>query len=108
MLHSFDDLRTLLVQELVAAVGAEELDLLVPELLIVTIELAFALRAGHPKNFCHDSSWLQSIFTAETRSTQSSDILVEKFFPQRPPCLRGDILPILSPPRIWLSLWYSI
>jgi hypothetical protein len=40
----------------VAAIGAEELDLLVPELLIVTIEFALALRAGHPKNFRHDAS----------------------------------------------------
>jgi hypothetical protein len=37
----------------VTTIGAEELDLLVPELLIVTIELAFALRAGHPENFRH-------------------------------------------------------
>jgi len=35
------------------AIGAEELDFLVPELLPVAIKLAFALRAGHPKNFCH-------------------------------------------------------
>jgi hypothetical protein len=37
----------------VAAVGTEKLDLFVPKLLIVTIELAFALRAGHPENFRH-------------------------------------------------------
>jgi hypothetical protein len=43
----------------VAAIGAEKLDLLVPELLIVTIELALALRAGHPENFRHSSSWHQ-------------------------------------------------
>jgi hypothetical protein len=30
MLHSLDDLGTLLVQKLVTAIGAEELDLLVP------------------------------------------------------------------------------
>ena len=37
------------------AIGAEELDLLVPQLLIVTIEFAFTQRAGHPENFCHAS-----------------------------------------------------
>jgi hypothetical protein len=37
----------------VVAIGAEELDLLVPELLGVAIELALALRAGHPENFRH-------------------------------------------------------
>jgi hypothetical protein len=50
---SFDDLGAFLVQKLVTTIGAKELDLLVPELLIVTIELAFALRAGHPENFRH-------------------------------------------------------
>jgi hypothetical protein len=55
MLHSFDDLWALLIKELVAAIGTEELDVFVPELLIVTIKLAFALRAGHPKNFRHAS-----------------------------------------------------
>jgi hypothetical protein len=33
--------------------GTEELDLLVPKFLPVAIKLAFALRAGHPKYFCH-------------------------------------------------------
>jgi hypothetical protein len=37
------------------AIWAEELDLLVPELLPVTIKFAFALGAGHPKNFRHRS-----------------------------------------------------
>jgi hypothetical protein len=37
----------------VAAIGAEEFDLFVPELLPVTIKLALALWAGHPKNFRH-------------------------------------------------------
>jgi hypothetical protein len=45
----------------VAAIGAEELDLLVAEFLVVTIKLAFALRAGHPKNFRHDSSQRKKI-----------------------------------------------
>jgi hypothetical protein len=54
---SLDDLRTLFVQKLVAAIGAEELDLFVPKLLPVAIKLALALRAGHPKYFRHDASW---------------------------------------------------
>jgi hypothetical protein len=53
MLHSFDDLWALLIKELVAAIGTEELDLFVPELLIVTIKFALALGARHPKNFRH-------------------------------------------------------
>jgi hypothetical protein len=52
---SLDDFRAFLVQKLVTAIGAEELDFLVPELLPVAIEFAFTLRAGHPKNFCHGS-----------------------------------------------------
>ena len=55
LVKSLDDLGALLVQKLMAAIGAEKFDLLVPELLVVTIELAFALRAGHPKNFRHAS-----------------------------------------------------
>jgi hypothetical protein len=39
----------------VAAIRAEELNLLVPELLPVAIEFAFTLRTGHPKNFCHNA-----------------------------------------------------
>jgi hypothetical protein len=53
---SLNDFRTLLVQKLVTAIGAEKLDLLAPKFLVVTIELAFALRAGHPENFCHGFS----------------------------------------------------
>ena len=52
---SLNDLRTLFVHELVTAIGAEELDLPMPKLLPVTIKLALALRAGHPKNFRHGS-----------------------------------------------------
>jgi hypothetical protein len=40
----------------VAAIRAEELDLLVAKFLVVTIEFALALWAGHPKDFCHDAS----------------------------------------------------
>jgi hypothetical protein len=65
---SFDDFWTFFVQKLVAAIGAEELDLFAPKFLIVTIKFAFALRTGHPKNFRHDSSnWRKS----EIRSTKS-------------------------------------
>ena len=51
-----DDFGAFLVQKLMGAIGAEELDVFVTKLLIVTIELAFALRARHPKNFRHVSS----------------------------------------------------
>jgi hypothetical protein len=37
----------------VAAIGAEELDLFVPQFLGVTVELSLALRAGHPEDFGH-------------------------------------------------------
>jgi hypothetical protein len=37
----------------VTAIGTEEFDFFVPELLPMTIKLAFALRAGYPKNFRH-------------------------------------------------------
>jgi hypothetical protein len=39
----------------VTAIGAEEIDFFVPKLLPVTIELALALRTGHPKDFRHGS-----------------------------------------------------
>ena len=38
------------------AIGAEQLDLLVAKLLIVTVEFAFALRTGYPEDFCHGAS----------------------------------------------------
>jgi hypothetical protein len=50
---SLNDFRTLLVQKLVTAIGTEQLNFLVSEFVPVTIELAFALWAGHPKNFRH-------------------------------------------------------
>ena len=37
------------------AVWTEKLNVFVPQLLIVTIKLAFALRAGHPEDFRHRS-----------------------------------------------------
>ena len=55
MLSSLDDFRALFVQELVTAIGTEQLDLLASKFLVVTIELAFTLRAGHPENFRHGS-----------------------------------------------------
>jgi hypothetical protein len=69
LITSLDDLRTLLVQKLVAAIGAEKLDLFVPELLPVAVELAFALWAGHPKDFRHDSR-PPIFYRAKTLSTQ--------------------------------------
>jgi hypothetical protein len=39
------------------AIGAKKLDFFVAQLLIMTIEFAIALRAGHPENFRHGSSW---------------------------------------------------
>ena len=91
----FDDLRAFLVQELVTAIGAEKLDLLVPQFLPVAIELAVALGAGYPKNFRHGSSWHQqnkirnkdefseSLFTTETQSSQS--LLISVSVPSAPP-----------------------
>jgi hypothetical protein len=38
------------------AIGAEQLDLLVAKLLIVTVEFTFALRTGYPEDFCHGAS----------------------------------------------------
>jgi len=52
---SLDDLGTLVVQKLVIAIRTEKFDFLVPQLLPVAIELAFALWAGHPENFRHAS-----------------------------------------------------
>jgi hypothetical protein len=51
---SLDDFRAFLVQKLVTAIGAEELDFLMPKLLPVAIEFALALGTGYPKNFRHD------------------------------------------------------
>jgi hypothetical protein len=45
----------------VTAIGAEKLDLFVAKLLVVAIELAAALRAGHPEYFSHDSSQEEKI-----------------------------------------------
>src|SRR5262245_52104790 len=69
MLSSLDDFRALVVQELVAAIGTEQLDLLASKFLVVTIELAFAQRAGHPENFCHGS--VPRIFSRQGTKAQS-------------------------------------
>jgi hypothetical protein len=39
-----------------AAVGAEKLDLFMTKFLIMAIEFALALRAGHPENFGHKAT----------------------------------------------------
>jgi hypothetical protein len=44
----------------VAAIGAEQFDLFVPELLVVAIKFAVTLRAGHPKNLRHDFPQLRN------------------------------------------------
>jgi hypothetical protein len=57
---------------LVTAVGAEKLDVFVPQLLIVAIELALAPRAGHPENSCH--SLILRIFSRQGAKAQSLGI----------------------------------
>jgi hypothetical protein len=59
------------IQELVAAIRTEKLDLLVTEFLIVTVEFALALRAGHPKNLCHSFLLPAQTEKSEIRSTKS-------------------------------------
>jgi hypothetical protein len=75
---SLDDFGTLFVQELVTAIGAEKLDFLVPKFLIVTIKLAFALRAGHPKNFRHGS--LPRIFSRQGAKFRDQAAAEKKFY----------------------------
>jgi hypothetical protein len=70
LIVSLDDFGALFVQKLVAAIGAEKLDLFAPQLLGVAIEFTFTLRAGHPKNFRHDS-FLTSETKSEIRSTKA-------------------------------------
>jgi hypothetical protein len=53
---SLDDPWAFFVKELMVAIGAEKLDVFVPELVPVTIKIAFALRARHPKDFSHGIS----------------------------------------------------
>jgi hypothetical protein len=78
------------------AIGTEQFDLFVPQLLPVTVEFPFALGTGRPKYFRHGSSWYQIIFTAETQSTEFGIFPKEKIFPQRPQRLRGAISDSLS------------
>jgi hypothetical protein len=58
---SFDHFGALFVKKLVAAIGAEKLDLLMAQLLRVAVKLALALRAGHPKNLRHGASSYQLV-----------------------------------------------
>jgi len=69
---SLDDFGAFIVQKLVAAIGAEELDLLVPKFLVVTIEFAVALWASHPENFRHAS--VPRIFSRKDAKTLSLGI----------------------------------
>jgi len=69
---SLDDFRTLVVEKLMAAMGAEEFYFLVPELLIVAIEFASALRTGYPENFRH--SLILRIFSRQGAKAQSLGI----------------------------------
>src|SRR5262245_18559892 len=90
MLSSLDDFRALFVQELVAAIGTEQLDLLASKFLVVTIELAFALRAGHPENFRHGS--VPRIFSRQGAKAQSSGIKQTPKFRSTFVALRGSSL----------------
>jgi hypothetical protein len=66
-----DDCWTLLVQKLVTAIRTEELDLFVPELMPMTIKIAFALGTGNPKNFRHDPSPLSIRLSAFDQSARA-------------------------------------
>ena len=79
MLSSLDDFRALVVHELVAAIGTEQLDFLAPKFLVVTIELAFALRAGHPENFRHGSSENKKSEIRSTKFETKCSQIVGKF-----------------------------
>jgi len=79
ILSSLDDFRTLFVQELVAAIGTEQLDLLAPKFLVVTIELAFALWAGYPENFRHSSSENKKSEIRSTKFETKCSQIVGKF-----------------------------
>jgi hypothetical protein len=75
-----------------AAIGTEKLDLFVAKLLPVTVKLALALRAGHPKNLRHGTLTVNTRFTTEAQSSQRTFLIVSKqrFFAPRPPPLRGE------------------
>jgi hypothetical protein len=64
---SLDDFRAFLIEEPVFTLGAEQGDLLVPEILPMAIELAPALRAGDPENFRHAYVVLASDAGCEVR-----------------------------------------
>src|SRR5262245_29066953 len=86
ILSSLDDFRTLFVQELVTAIGTEQLDLLAPKFLVVTIELAVALRAGHPENFRHGSSENKKSEIRSTKFETKRSQIVGKFNRPIPVC----------------------
>jgi hypothetical protein len=75
---SFDHFGALFVKKLVAAVGAKKLDLLVPELLIVTVKFALALRAGYPENFRHNSPSQPQNVLFTTKSTKDTKEYLSK------------------------------
>jgi hypothetical protein len=59
----------------VAAIGAEKLDVFVPEFLVVTVKFALALRAGHPKYFRHAS--VPRTFLSRQDAKAQCDILIK-------------------------------
>jgi hypothetical protein len=66
----------------VTAIGAEKLDLLVPEFVPVAIKLAVALRTGHPKNFRHGSSCIRE---RNPKSEYRNPKQAESIWPVGPP-----------------------
>jgi hypothetical protein len=88
---SFDHFGALFVKKLVAAVGAKKLDLLVPELLIVTIKFALALRAGYPENFRHNSlSQPQNVLFTTKSTKDTKELFVETRRPLSSPAWAGE------------------
>jgi len=68
------------------AIGAEELDLLVAKLLIVTVEFAFALRTGYPEDFCHGASrQKKSEIRSEIRNRLRNSTRLKSKFEARDP-----------------------
>ncbi len=68
-----------------AAVGAEKLDFLVPQLLLVAVKFPLALGASHPKDCCHEFSsswpqWLGSLLNSAGGMKSSSRDLFRSFW----------------------------
>jgi hypothetical protein len=61
----------------VIAVGAEKLDVFVPQLLPVTIKIAFAFGTGYPEDLCHDCPLQNKIRNSniEIRNKREAKIL---------------------------------